>query len=175
MKATELLTQQHDELRTMLEQLHEDGGNRRTPERLEAMARMLSAHMAIEEQLFYPAIRDANESEVLEGLEEHVLSKFSLKRVMETPVDDPTFGAKVEVLMELTKHHLDEEEEDLFPAAEEALGDESEALAERMQALFDATETQPWNAGPSRTGSSRTGRSGEKPASPRGALASAHE
>ena len=137
MKATELLEQQHDEVKAIFKSLEK--GNGHTPALLEKLANSLAAHMVIEQELFYPAMLAVKEDLVLEGYEEHAVARFALKRLMKADPSDRTFKAKVTTLRELIEDHVKEEEEDLFPKAEKALGDGSEALCEEMKTLFAKT------------------------------------
>lgn len=84
--------------------------------------RELSVHAAIEEQLFYPAVRQAAraqeleeaEEEVLEALEEHHVAKWVLSEIEALDEDDERFEAKCKVLIESVRHHVKEEEGPLF-------------------------------------------------------------
>lgn len=86
----------------------------------------LSRHAAIEEQLFYPVIRatvDDVEDLTLESLEEHHIVKWVLSELDDMDPKDERFTAKMTVLIENVRHHVEEEEEDdLFPKVREALG-----------------------------------------------------
>ena len=85
----------------------------------------LSTHAAIEEQHFYPAVRKAAEDiedVVLEGLEEHHIVKWTLSELEDLPADHERFDAKVSVLIESVRHHVEEEEEEMFPKVREAIG-----------------------------------------------------
>ena len=85
----------------------------------------LTLHAAIEEQHFYPAIRDAMndlEDDVLEGLEEHHIVKNTLAELRELQPSAENFDAKVTVLIELVRHHVEEEEEEMFPKVREVFG-----------------------------------------------------
>ncbi len=78
----------------------------------------LSAHAAIEEELFYPAVRKQladQEDQVLEALEEHHVVKWTLSELDGMSPDHERFNAKFTVLMEGVRHHVKEEEKDLFP------------------------------------------------------------
>lgn len=99
----------------------------------------LSAHMVIEQELFYPAVLKLKEDLVLEGYEEHAVARFALKRLMKTTASDQTFKAKVTTLKEIIEHHAKEEEDTLFPASEKALGEGSASLCSKMKALFNST------------------------------------
>ena len=86
----------------------------------ERIIRELSIHAAIEEMVFYPAIREVTEKGdvddmVLESLEEHHIVKWVLLEIERLSPSDERFDAKVRVLMENVRHHVEEEEKDLFP------------------------------------------------------------
>lgn len=154
MKATRLLIEQHEEVRAMFKQLIKPGG--RSKAIVEKLADNLVAHMAIEQELFYPAVLKGSEDLVLEGYEEHAVARFALRRLRETPVSDQTFKAKVVTLKEIIEDHADEEEEELFPKAEKALGDRSATLCAEMVALFRATMKQGYVRAVGRGGSAVT-------------------
>ena len=137
MKASELLIEQHEEVRELFKRLLTDGG--RSKAIVEKLADSLAAHMVIEQELFYPAMLNVKEDLVLEGYEEHAVARFALRRLWETIVSEHTFKAKVVTLREIIEHHAEEEEEELFPKEEKALGERSEALCAEMVALFRTT------------------------------------
>ena len=137
MKSSTFLKQHHDEVRTIFKQLENSNGN--TEALLKKLADSLAAHMVIEQELFYPAVLRVNEDLVLEGYEEHAVARFALKRLMKSSPVDRTFKARVTTLKEIIEDHAEEEEQELFPKAEEALGDTSEDLCQRMKRLFDET------------------------------------
>ncbi len=85
----------------------------------------LSVHAAIEEMVFYPAVRDRvpdTEDTVLESLEEHHVAKWVLSELEDMKPDHERFKAKMTVLMESVRHHVEEEEKELFPEVRKALG-----------------------------------------------------
>lgn len=87
------------------------------------VVRALSVHAAIEEELFYPAVRARmadQEDQVLEALEEHHIAKWTLSELDGMSPDDERFNAKFTVLMEGIRHHVKEEERELFPAVRKA-------------------------------------------------------
>ena len=89
-----------------------------------AIVRELSRHAAIEEQVFYPAVRqeviDAAD-EVLESLEEHHVVKWLCSEIERLTPDDERFTPKVTVLIENVRHHIREEEGTLFPTVRQVL------------------------------------------------------
>jgi hemerythrin superfamily protein len=87
--------------------------------------RELSVHAAIEEQVLYPSVRrevEGIESEVLESLEEHHIVKWVLAELEGMDPRDERFQAKVIVLIENVRHHVNEEETSMFPDVRAALG-----------------------------------------------------
>jgi hemerythrin superfamily protein len=85
----------------------------------------LSIHAAIEETVFYPAVRKALPDvadDVLEGLEEHHIVKWTLDELKDLDVHHERFDAKVSVLIESVRHHVEEEEKEMFPAVRKGLG-----------------------------------------------------
>lgn len=85
--------------------------------------RELSMHASIEEAVFYPAIREVLDKNdlVLEALEEHHLVKLSLSELDGMSATAERYVAKMTVLMEMVRHHVEEEEDDLFPMVREAM------------------------------------------------------
>jgi hemerythrin superfamily protein len=85
----------------------------------------LTQHAYLEEQVFYPAVRrevDDTLDEVLEAVEEHHVVKVLIGELEDlTPTDD-AYKAKATVLMEMVRHHVEEEEGEMFPQVREALG-----------------------------------------------------
>lgn len=105
---------------------------------------MLTIHATVEEELFYPAAREAlPEEEALldEADVEHNCAKDLIAQIEESHPDEPLYDAKVKVLAEYIQHHVTEEEGEMFPKVRksnldlESLG---EALAERKEALQNA-------------------------------------
>jgi hemerythrin-like domain-containing protein len=100
-----------------------------------------------EEQLFYPRLRLAGremKDEVLEALEEHHVVKELLAEIEKLPPENERFGAKVTVLIENVRHHIEEEEGDMFPRARRALSRaELVELGEGLEALKALAPTRP--------------------------------
>ena len=84
----------------------------------------LSKHAAVEEMVFYPEIRERLpdvRDDVLEALEEHHVVKWTLSELESMNSDDERYTAKVTVLTESVRHHVKEEERELFPKVRKAL------------------------------------------------------
>ena len=136
MKATSLLEKQHRKVEGIFKKLESKKGD--APALLKELADDLAAHMAIEQELFYPAVRSIKADLVAESFEEHAVAELALKRLLATSPTAPSFKAKVTTLKELILHHVEEEEDELFPAVEKKM--EASRLLElgkRMKARFD--------------------------------------
>ena len=141
MNATALLEDQHRVIEALIAQLESFSGHPAAI--LRELANNLGAHMAIEQDLFYPAIRSVDEELVNESYEEHALVELALKRLMMTDPGEPTFKARVTAFKELLAHHVMEEEEQLFPQVEEAVSEELlQSIGKTMKTRFrEAYET----------------------------------
>ena len=97
----------------------------------------LELHTHIEEKIFYPALEKPEETHdlTLEAYEEHAVVKTLLKELGRAKTANDEWEAQAKVLKENVEHHVEEEENELFQKAEDALNQEDlEALGERMQA-----------------------------------------
>jgi hemerythrin superfamily protein len=108
---------------------------------VERIIRELSIHAAIEEMFFYPAVREAAADMVLESLEEHHIAKWVLSELEGMPADHERFDAKVSVLMENVRHHVKEEEKELFPQVNKLL--DRATLDELGDAMAQGKKTVP--------------------------------
>jgi iron-sulfur cluster repair protein YtfE (RIC family) len=137
MKATSLLEHQHRKVEGLFKTL--ESGVADHAAALEELANSLAAHMAIEQDIFYPAVKRLNEDLVNESYEEHALTEVALKRLLGTDPEDDEFLARVTALKDLLQHHVEEEEDELFPAVQSSMDKEAlEQLGQTMQQRFDA-------------------------------------
>jgi hemerythrin-like domain-containing protein len=135
MKATDLLEQQHKKVRSLFKKL--ESGRSEPGPLLTELANDLVAHMAIEHEIFYPAVQAIDEELVSEAFEEHALGEIALKRLLQTDPEDENFASRVTAAKELIEHHVEEEEEELFPKVEKKLGNERlQELGKQMKARF---------------------------------------
>lgn len=145
--ALDLLKRDHDEVDRMFKHYEElkDGADDSEKEDLVTqICDALTVHAQIEEEIFYPASRRAlDEEEGKELLDEAAVEHQTLKdligRLEEAPTDDPLYDAGVKVLGEYVKHHVKEEETELFPKLKSAdvdLDALGEQLASRKQQLM---------------------------------------
>jgi hemerythrin superfamily protein len=116
---------------------------------VDEIVRELSVHAAIEEQVFYPAVRkevEGAEDTVLEGLEEHHIVKWTLSELDGMKPSEERFKAKVTVLIESVRHHVEEEEGELFPKVREVV--KRKALQELGETLDAARKSAPTHPHP---------------------------
>jgi iron-sulfur cluster repair protein YtfE (RIC family) len=126
-KATDLLKQQHRQVRDLFKRVEktDDAGRRRRL--LDEIASALKLHTALEEQVFYPAVREINakaEEMIDEAFEEHHVVDLVLAELPDLDPEDERFQAKMTVLEELVDHHVREEEKEMFKLAGR-LGDQA--------------------------------------------------
>jgi hemerythrin superfamily protein len=136
MKATDFLKQQHKDVMALFKEVEqaEDPESRR--QLCEQIAESLKLHSKLEEEIFYPAVRemgDKGEEMVLEALEEHHVVDLVIAELPEVDPEDERFEAKMTVLQELVEHHAKEEEKEMFKTAQKLGKQELEALGERME------------------------------------------
>ena len=95
----------------------------------------LKVHTTIEEEIFYPAVREAIDDQDLmnEAQVEHDSAKALIKQLEGMKADDPQFVANFAVLAEQIEHHVREEETEMFPQAKKRKLD-LESLGEKMMA-----------------------------------------
>jgi hemerythrin-like domain-containing protein len=122
-----MLKQDHREAAAMLRQLADSkpGATRRRI--TEKLSNALALHMEIEERLLYPLVGErVGEEEEHEAETEHTLAREGLAQMTEL-VDEPGFGAAVAMVTAGIKHHVKEEETEIFPSLKQEL--EREELA----------------------------------------------
>jgi hemerythrin superfamily protein len=149
MDAITLLTEDHRKVRKLLEELNDttDRAEKKRTELLAQIARELKAHTTIEEEIFYPAFKEAGQKSdddkmYFEALEEHrAAGDLVLPDLLKTKVTSEQFSGRAKVLKELVDHHADEEEKEMFPRArklmdEQTLVDLREQLAARKRELL---------------------------------------
>jgi hemerythrin superfamily protein len=143
--AIAMLAKDHADVRNLFAKYDELAADQAEGEERRALAEqicaMLTAHATIEEEVFYPAARDAGvEGDLLDEAEvEHAAAKDLIEQIRSMSPDDALYNAKVAVLGEYIDHHVDEEEGEIFPRCREAKMDLDclgATLAERKSELL---------------------------------------
>lgn len=153
--AIELLKHDHREVESLFAEMEAETSDQRKLELGRTICIELTVHAQIEEELFYPAAKEALPEErkalIGEATVEHASLKQLIADIDGSAPGDELFDARFKVLKEYVQHHVEEEEKELMPAVErtqidlEAL---AEALAERKQSLEEALESS--SSGPGR-------------------------
>lgn len=142
--AIALLKQDHRMVEALFDQF-EDAEEQEQSQLAERICNMLTVHAQIEEEIMYPAAKEAFEDDeeedlVHEAAVEHGTAKDLIAKIEGMTPDDEAFEATVKVLSEYVKHHVKEEESELFPALKKTeldLKEMGERLAERKFALME--------------------------------------
>ncbi len=140
MSALTLLTDDHDEMKKLLEKA-DDTTERAVKTRaslLHEIGVKLTAHEKIEEEIFYPALKEHPKAKdiVLEGYHEHHVVDLIMAELKDLDEDDETWAPKFAVMKENIEHHIEEEEGEMFAKARAAFSaDELEELGDRMQEM----------------------------------------
>jgi hemerythrin superfamily protein len=139
MDAIQMLKADHQKVTELFSQYEATRDPQAKREIAEQVFVELEVHSQIEETVFYPAFEEEADEEgrqlVAESLEEHQTVKDAIEELRELTADDAEFDAKFHTLMEDVQHHVDEEESEMFPKAEEVLEEQIEELMDEMQEL----------------------------------------
>ncbi len=136
--AIKLLTADHAKVKKMFkefEKLSKKDDEEGKQELATQICQELMVHAQLEEEIFYPAAREAIEDEELmnEAVVEHNSAKELIAQIQSMGASDPMFDATVKVLGEYVNHHIEEEQNEIFPKVEKAKVDLEEIGAEIAQ------------------------------------------
>jgi hemerythrin-like domain-containing protein len=144
MDPIQLLKRQHREVEALFKKIEKARSAEPRRALLAELAANLKLHMAIEEEIFYPAVQQLPvkkaEDMTLEAYEEHAVVKLVLAELPGVDPEDDRFDAKMTVLSELIEHHVDEEENEMFKTARRLGTAELNALGDRMAAEVEAVK-----------------------------------
>jgi len=141
--AVALLKEDHDRVKELFDKFE---AARTRPAKLRIVRAALvelKVHAAIEEEMFYPAVRKPVGKEIMnEADEEHHVAKLLMAEISKMKPEDEQYDAKVTVLRENNEHHVKEEEGELFPNTKKRLSKEmleqlGEEMEERKEALIE--------------------------------------
>lgn len=138
--AIQLLKDDHDTVRALLEELTgtTERAEKSRSDLLQQIEKEVKIHAKIEEEIFYPAFKEAGGKEHAkvnyEALEEHrAVEDLVLPDLKKTEPGSVQFSGRAKVLKELIEHHAEEEENEMFKMAKEAFSkEELSQLGERM-------------------------------------------
>lgn len=142
--AIALLKQDHRAVEALFSEF-EDADESEQSELATRICQMLTVHAQIEEELLYPQAKEALEEQeeddmVYEAEIEHASAKELIAKIEAATPEDPEFKALVTVLMEYVKHHVKEEEKEMFPKLKQTeldLKEMGSQLAQRKMQLME--------------------------------------
>ncbi len=141
--AITLLSEDHEHVKSLFAQYEQLGDRAHVTKQklVQQICTELTRHATAEEEIFYPAVREANpdnEDIIDEAVVEHAAAKDLIAQILAMEPGDELFDAKVKVLSEQIEHHVKEEESDIFPKARKAklnLMALGKAIARRKQEI----------------------------------------
>ena len=150
-----LLQEDHKRVQKMFKQFEKLDHQEDTEEMralVDTACQELEMHAALEEEVFYPALREAIGEEQMELMEEaeieHDTAKQLIASLREMQPGDPKYAATFTVLGEYVKHHVEEEESEMFKQAKkakldvQALGEELKTRRNSMMAGGEESEDE---------------------------------
>ena len=144
--AITLLKEDHDKVKEAFKQFEKmDRSDVETcRELVESVCADLTAHTMLEEEIVYPALREAIGDEDLmnEAAVEHESAKTLIAQLEDMDAGDPNYFPTFTVLGEYVMHHVEEEENEMFPQAKKAKGLDLEALGEQLKARKEELTAQ---------------------------------
>jgi hemerythrin-like domain-containing protein len=137
MDAIQMLKDDHDKVKDLLDRLEKttERGEKTREELFATIKGELTVHETIEEEIFYPALKEHPKAKelVLEAYEEHHVVDTVMAELEGLDVTDETWGAKATVMKENVEHHIEEEEQEMFKQARQVFDKaELEELGARM-------------------------------------------
>jgi iron-sulfur cluster repair protein YtfE (RIC family) len=120
-----MLKQDHQKAAAMMDQIESAGGEPSVKATFNQLKQALTLHTQIEETIFYPALRNNDETsdQISESFDEHQEVKDLLADLSGLQAGNKEFMSLMADLRASVEHHVEEEENELFPKAQEILGD----------------------------------------------------
>lgn len=121
-EAIALLRADHKLVDDLFKEYEKTRSNVRKKQLVAIICKELSVHAQIEEEIFYPAFKEALKDKELipEATVEHATLKDLIAQVEGVEPDGEMFDAKIKVMSEYVKHHVKEEQNEIFPKAKES-------------------------------------------------------
>ncbi|MFO1389130.1 hemerythrin domain-containing protein [Cellvibrio sp.] len=143
-EAIALLRADHKQVNELFEEYEKTRSSARKKTLVQQICTELTIHAQIEEEIFYPAVKKALRDKELipEATVEHATLKELIAQVEGIEPDGEMYDAKIKVLSEYVKHHVKEEQNEIFPKVKATTLDLVELgmqLTERKEELMAAT------------------------------------
>ena len=160
--AIEMLKEDHRKVKKLFEEFEHAEEDQVKERIVENTVQELEIHAALEEEIFYPAAEaQVGEKESIdEAREEHHVVKLLIGELKKMSADDERYDAKYTVLAESVKHHIEEEESELFPKLEGKL--DAEEVGAEMESRKEQLQQQPRRRSAKAKGRTRTRKSRQR-------------
>lgn len=134
----ELLQKDHEKVKDLFHEYEKAQSSHKKQTIADEVFQELTIHAQVEEEIFYPAVAteaDAKGHELVdEAFQEHHVIKILIAELQALEAGDDVFEAKFKVLRENVEHHIEEEENELFPNAKKSFAeDEAEEIGEEVE------------------------------------------
>jgi len=138
LKATEVLRGDHRKVEALFAQYETASGEHSQKETLiQQICHELDVHTRLEEEIFYPliqvALHEEGEQLIAEASNAHKMVKDLIEQLTSMIPDEAASDAALQQLKQAVTHHVEEEEKEILPKAEQRLGDQLESLGARLQ------------------------------------------
>ena len=133
--AVDMLKADHAKVKQLFDDFEGADDDQEKKQLVRTALQELTIHAALEEEIIYPAIRALDDDEehlekMDEALEEHHAAKLLIAELADMTSEEERYDAKFKVLAESVRHHIEEEENEVLPKAEQSL--DLEELGRRM-------------------------------------------
>jgi hemerythrin superfamily protein len=130
--AIQLLRKDHEDVNRMFEEFEKADEDRKF-ELAADICQALTVHATIEEEIFYPQVREVIDAEdmMIEAEIEHDSARHLIEKIQEGEVDEVQLSAMIKVLQEYVNHHVNEEQRRMFPRVRKA-GLDLQALGQEL-------------------------------------------
>jgi iron-sulfur cluster repair protein YtfE (RIC family) len=137
------LMKEHREAEELIAKLEESEPGQQRTALIDELASALHKHMEVEEQFLYPIVAEViGEEDAEEGNNEHDLAREGLEKLYEL-ADEPGFAAALDMVKAGIDHHVEDEEDEMFPELRQKAADRIRGLdAEKLEQVIDLTKDQ---------------------------------
>lgn len=144
----EMLKEDHRKVKQLFSEF-ESAEDQEKPELCRKILMELKVHTKLEEELVYPSVKEQDHDLILEAVEEHGVADFLIGELERMSAEEETFDAKVKVLGEVVKHHIQEEEKEMMQHVEKLsiTIEEVEERKDEIMADMQKRRTRPRQTG----------------------------
>ncbi len=137
MNPVQMILDDHERVRQLFQQFQQADEQQQKQQIADQVLMELTVHANLEEEIFYPAMRQkASGSEdqqmVQEAYEEHAQAKALIQQLQGMQASDPQFTTLFQQLQQDVEHHVQEEETEMLPKAQQELSDQMDRLGQEM-------------------------------------------